>query len=122
MKQQLCGLMLNALLANNVMLAQGTIAAARGQGEQAQAYYEKALQVEPTAELHNNYGAFLFRRGDLQRAIEHYQFAHPGAEPLREIDAANPCGAICVHEFLMTSISRLASRASRDCAATGASH
>jgi protein O-mannosyl-transferase len=48
---------------------------AMNQGEQAQAYYEKALQVEPTAELHNNYGAFLFRRGDLQRAIEHYQFA-----------------------------------------------
>jgi Tfp pilus assembly protein PilF len=48
---------------------------AMNQGDKAQAYYEKALQVEPNPELHNNYGAFLFRRGDLARAIEHYQLA-----------------------------------------------
>src|SRR5262249_46928353 len=34
-----------------------------------------ALRVEPTAELHSNYGAFLFLRGDYPRAIEHYRTA-----------------------------------------------
>jgi Tfp pilus assembly protein PilF len=48
---------------------------AMNQGDKAQGYHEMALRVEPTAELHNNYGAFLFRRGDLERAIEQYQLA-----------------------------------------------
>lgn len=45
------------------------------EGEKAQAYYEMALRVEPSAEVYNNYGTFLFRRGDFDRAIEHYQLA-----------------------------------------------
>jgi Tfp pilus assembly protein PilF len=48
---------------------------AMGDNDRAPAFYERALRVEPTAELHSNYGAFLFLRGDYPRAIEHYRTA-----------------------------------------------
>ena len=52
----------------------GTMAVARGDGNEAIERFEDALRVRPqAAETHNNLANLLFARGDINPAIEHYR-------------------------------------------------
>jgi tetratricopeptide (TPR) repeat protein len=54
----------------------GNISAARGNFEEAEAYYERALQIDPEfAKAHNNLANVYAYRGKIEQAIAHYEKA-----------------------------------------------
>ena len=67
-----------------------------GEVEDARRYYEKTINLQPSAAIYNSYAAFLCKEGDVDRAVRYFErAANDERYPGRSDAMAN--GGLCLH-------------------------
>lgn len=67
-----------------------------GEPEDARRYYEKTLNLKPSAAVYNSYGAFLCKEGDVDRAVRYFERAANDARYAGRSDAMANAG-LCLN-------------------------